>query len=253
MAFELDRKRVLITGGTAGIGLAVARRFALHGAQVVICGRRDDGEDIASEIGAQFVRADMMVDSDINRLFSETKKLLGTVNVVINNAGIAYFTGDIWETDLADFDRIVNVNLRAAFQVLKLAPQYMVDGGTIINTASMSGLEGGSKLAVYAATKAALINLTKSSALELAPRNIRVNAVSPGPIRTEIWGDVDAETFAKVALPLARMGEVDECAAAFHFLAADDSAFITGTNLVVDGGYTCGLSQQLDALAGQAA
>lgn len=252
MAFELNGKSVLIVGGTAGIGLAIARRFALHRARVVISGRRADGDEIAAEVGAQFIRADANLEQDLKGLFGETSKLLGPLNIVINNAGIAYSTGDIAETDLEDFDRIADTNLRAAFLVLKLAPAHMADGGAIINTASISGMRGGSKLSVYAATKAALINLTQSSALELAPRGIRVNAVSPGPIRTNIWGDVDPENFARHALPLARMGEPDDCAGAYHFLAADDSAFITGINLVVDGGYTSGLALQLDHMIEEA-
>lgn len=248
MAFNIKDKRVLITGGTAGIGLAVTERFVEHGAQVIISGRREEGEDIARRIGARFIQADMASEYDVVQLFDRTAKSVGKLDVVINNAGVGHAVTTITDTVLDDYDRTMNINQRAAFQVLQLAPSYMVDGGSIINTASISGVEGGAGSAVYAASKAALVNLTQSSALELASRRIRVNAVSPGPIRTAIWGDIDGEAFAKLALPLARMGKPEECTGAYHFLASDDSSFITGINLIVDGGYCSGMSPQSEKL-----
>lgn len=248
MSFQLKGKRILVTGGTAGIGLAVAKRLVDHGGRVVISGRRTDGEATAEGIGAEFIRADMANGNEVDQLFEQVLQLLGTLDVVINNAGVGWSTGEIVDTAMAEYDQMMGINMRAAFQVLKLAPGYMTEGGSIINTASISGMEGGAGSSVYAATKAALINLTQSATLELAPRGIRVNAVSPGPVRTEIWGDIDANAMSKLILPLGRIGEVEDCTGAYHFLASDDSRFITGINLVVDGGYSAGQARQLEGL-----
>ena len=246
MPFTIKDKTALITGGTAGIGLATAAHFTTQGARVVISGRRDLGKDIAAKIGCQFVQADMTSENDVERLFVQTKELIGELQIVINNAGIGGNVVEISDSTINDFDRVANVNLRAAFQVLKLAPSFLADGGAIINTASISGFDGEIGSAVYSATKAALINLTKTSALELASRNIRVNAISPGPIKSEIWQGDDPYQWSELMVPLGRIGEPGEVATAFQFLASDAASYITGANIVVDGGYLAGRSRKLD-------
>ncbi len=248
MAFSLEGKRTLITGGTSGIGLAIAKRFAEHGANIVISGRREAGTEIASQLGAHFIRADMMVPADVERLVQESAKHLGGLDVVINNAGIPGQFGTIADVDMSNFDAPFAVNVRAAYQILKLVPPHMSSGGSIINTASVLGTMGEPNDAVYGATKAALISLTKSAALSLAPENIRVNAVNPGYFDTEIWDGELPEQCVSLHVPLARVGEGSEAAATYHFLASDDSSYITGSCITVDGGMLAGNSLQTMAL-----
>jgi NAD(P)-dependent dehydrogenase (short-subunit alcohol dehydrogenase family) len=248
MAFSLQGKKTLITGGTAGIGLAVAKRFVEHGADVVISGRRENGEDIAAEIGVRFVRADMMVEADVASLVEQAAEMLGGFDVVVNNAGIADMTGPIAGTGLEMFDAQFAINVRAATQILSLVPGHMGSGGSIINTASISGTQGEPLLSAYGATKAALISLTKSAALELAGQNIRVNSVNPGPIYSEIWSDGAPDEYCKYTVPLGRVGEADEAAAPFQFLASNEASYVTGTQIAVDGGLCAGKSVRLDEL-----
>ena len=248
MPFSVAGKTTLITGATAGIGLATARHFSAQGANVVISGRREEGKNIAEELNCHFIQADMGSPTDVENLLTNSFKYFGKLDVVINNAGIGGEVQTVTETDMAVYDQIMNVNLRAAFQVLKLAPNHMNDGGSIINTASISGMEGEIGSSTYSASKAAFINLTKTAALELAPRNIRVNAISPGPIKSEIWGGEDPIEWSKLVIPLGRIGEPEEVATVFQFLASDAARYITGANLPVDGGYMSGRSKRVDEL-----
>ena len=248
MPFSIAGKATLITGGTAGIGLATARHFADQGANVIISGRRDSGADIAKDISCRFIQTDMGSPKDIENLFSNATRHLGKLDVVINNAGIGGEVSPISDTDMEIHDQVITVNLRAAFYVLKLAPGYMNDGGSIINTASISGMEGEIGSSTYSASKAALINLTKTAALEMAPRNIRVNAISPGPVKSEIWEGEDPIEWSELVIPLGRIGEAEEVATVFHFMASDAASYITGANLPVDGGYMSGRSKYVDQL-----
>jgi NAD(P)-dependent dehydrogenase (short-subunit alcohol dehydrogenase family) len=243
MPFSIARKATLITGGTAGIGFATAKHFAANGANVIICGRRDNGGDIAAEIGCHFIRADMSNPDDIESLFTKAVEHLGKLDVVINNAGGGK-DGLISDTDMDDHDFTVTLNMRAAYHVLKLAIHNINDGGSIINTASVYGMQGVVGESSYAATKAALISLTKSASLEFASRGIRVNAISPGPIKSEIWEGEDPIELSKIVTSLGRIGEASEVATAFHFLASDAASYITGVNLPVDGGFMSGMTVQ---------
>ena len=238
----------MITGGTAGIGLATARHFVNHGANVIISGRRDRGKDIAREMGCHFIQADMASPKDIENLFFGAVEHMGKLDVVINNAGIGGETCSLSDADMEIHDEVITINIRAAYQVLKLAVSHMNDGGSIINTASISGMEGETGLSTYCASKAALINLTKTAALELASRKIRVNAISPGPVKSEIWEGEDPIEWSELVIPLGRIGEPEEVATAFHFLASDAARYITGANLPVDGGYMSGRSEKVSRL-----
>jgi NAD(P)-dependent dehydrogenase (short-subunit alcohol dehydrogenase family) len=245
MPFSIAGKATLITGGTAGIGLATARHFTDQGANVVISGRRDSGADIARDIGCHFIQTDMGTPKDIENLFSGATGHLGKLDVVINNAGVGGEVCSISDTDMDIHDELITVNFRAAYHVLKLAPGHMNDGGSIINTASISGMEGEIGSSTYSASKAALINLTKTAALEMAPRNIRVNAISPGPVKSEIWEGEDPVEWSELVIPLGRIGEPGEIATVFHFMASDAASYITGANLPVDGGYMSGSSKRV--------
>jgi len=239
MAFDLTGKRALITGGTAGIGLAVATRFAAHGAEVVISGRRDEGDAIAGEIGAQFIKADVSDADEIAKLFSHAESRLGGLDIAVNNAGVSGGAMIADET-VEQFDRLMDINVRSAFFVLQAAARRVAPGGSIINTASVAALEGRAGASVYWASKAPIVSFTKSASIELAPRNIRVNAVSPGVILSEMWtGDAPNE-WAKRRVPLQRPGGADEAAAVYQFLASDEASYVTGANYLVDGGYCAG-------------
>lgn len=239
MTFNVTGKRTLITGGTAGIGLAVAKRFALQGVSVVISGRREEGAVIAKEVGVKFIQADLGNDEELKQLFEQAETHLGGLDVVVNNAGTS---GGEWIADqsIEEFDRLIGLNVRAAFLVLQAAARRVQAGGSIINTASIVATEGGAGGSVYCASKAAIVSFTKSAALELAPKGIRVNAVSPGLIHSEIWKGHAPESWAKSRVPLGRMGEGDEAAAVYQFLASDAASYVTGANYLVDGGYSAG-------------
>ena len=240
MSFDLSHKNVLITGGTAGIGLAVAQRFAKHGAHVVISGRRLSGEAIAQSIGAHFIQTDISNAEETASLFEKAQTLLGEFNVVVNNAGVGGNSSLIAEQTLVQFAQVFDINVRAAYQVLHLAAGSVSPGGSIINTTSIAATRGGAKGSAYYASKAALLSLTKTAALELADQQIRVNAVSPGLIDSEIWQGVKPDGWVEKTVPMQRMGSADEAAAVFHFLAADESRYVTGAEYSVDGGYSAG-------------
>ena len=248
MAFELSNKNALITGGTSGIGLAVAKRFIAHGASVVISGRRDDGESIANNIGAHFIKTDLTSDQNIQTLFEKALAKLGKLHIVVNNAGRADLGAPIVKQSLSDFDQLFNLNVRAAYQVLQQAARHLGAGGSIINTSSITAMSGGAGSAAYYASKATLISLTQSAALELASKNIRVNAVSPGLIESEIWGDQMPHDLAEQVVPMKRVGQADEVAAVFHFLASDESSYVTGANHLVDGGFCAGSALHREVL-----
>ena len=247
MTFEIKGKTVLITGGTAGIGLATARHFAGQGADVVISGRRAEGKKIAHDKGCGFIQADLADLEQIDALFEQALAMLGHLDVVINNAGVG-FSDNLITSEFEVFQKVIAINLRAATYVMKLAASHVRDGGSIITTTSISGMEGEIGSLGYSVSKAAMLNATKSAALELASRGIRVNAVSPGPVKSEIWEGNDPLEWSELVIPLGRIGEPEEVATAFHFLASDAASYITGANLVVDGGYTAGRSRAVDSL-----
>ena len=248
--FDLTGRRVLVTGGSAGIGNAVAERFIAAGAKVVISGRRPETPEIAKAMGAIGVVADLSELEGVDFTLEQAADQLGSLDIAINNAGVAWPSGNLSEAKMDDLDAMMAVNFRSSYRLLSSLPKFMKNGGSIVNTASISGMSGEKGLSAYAASKAALLNLSQTAALELAPRGIRVNSVSPGPIRTDIYSVVDYDPLAlsRIVLPLGRMGEVDDCVGAYHFLASDEARFVTGINLVVDGGFMAGTSAMVDQL-----
>ncbi|HUL25020.1 MAG TPA: SDR family oxidoreductase [Streptosporangiaceae bacterium] len=245
----LRGKRVLISGGSSGIGLATAERFLDEGARVFVCGG-DPGQVEAAVAGLtgrgeiSGLACDVSVEADAARMTGLAARALGGVDVLANNAGIA--RRDPFLTIApADWDRILAVNLRGMFLVAQAVSRQMVErgGGVIINMCSTNGIAGEEDYAHYNASKGGVLLLTKTMAVELGRHGIRVNALCPGYIRTPlndaiaagIGGEFEA-AYVRDRIPLGRAGRAEDVAAAYAFLASDDAAFIHGTALVIDGG-----------------
>jgi 3alpha(or 20beta)-hydroxysteroid dehydrogenase len=240
--FSLAGKVAVVTGGASGIGEATARRFAVAGARVVI-GDINDASAVANEIGGPAVQADVSRENEVENLLESALREFGRLDVVVNNAGIGAgsFLATLTEQDV---DANLNVNLKGVIWGIKHAAPRIADGGSIMSTASLAGVIGTPSYGAYVASKAAIIGITKTAALELAPRGIRVNCVCPSTIDTPMsGGEGDVEyRLAGVLHPLGRMGRPEEVAALFHFLASDESAFITGQAIAIDGGMSAGPS-----------
>lgn len=252
---RLDGKVVLITGGALGIGRAACLMAAREGARVVVTDiREEEGVDVADEITtgggrALFLRHDVSVEEDWRLVMDEAIGEFGRIDAVVNNAGIL-IGGTVEETTVETWHRVMAVNLDGVFLGTKHGILAMKDqgSGSIINLSSIEGLIGDAGLAAYDASKGGVRLLTKSAALHCAEagHNIRVNSIHPGAIRTRMLERFldqqdDAEEARRdlVALhPLGRLGEPDDIAYGVVFLASDESSFITGTELVIDGGYT---------------
>jgi NAD(P)-dependent dehydrogenase (short-subunit alcohol dehydrogenase family) len=245
MGNKLEGKITVITGGASGIGLATTKRFVSEGAYVFIIDRHKKELDLAlSEICKNVVgiEADISNLADLDKLYNIVKDQKGHIDILFANAGIIQFAplGKISEEH---FDKLFGINVKGLlFTVQKALPLFR-DGGSIILNASIGASKGGEELSVYHATKAAIRSFARSWTLDLRNRKIRVNAVSPGSIDTPIFKPVlnqqQTEEFWKNALksiPMGRMGSPDEIAKAVSFLATDDSSYITGIELFVDGG-----------------
>jgi NAD(P)-dependent dehydrogenase (short-subunit alcohol dehydrogenase family) len=243
--FSMQDKVAVVTGGTSGIGEAVCRRFAASGAIVVIAGRRD-GSELAEELGGLYVRADVAEESQVKALMAAAAGLRGHIDVCVNNAG-AMGEGEIVDTTVELMDRMYRVNTLGVFLCMKHAVGYMRAGGAIVNTASIASVIGAPGIAAYAASKTAVLGLTRVAAMEFGPRGIRVNCICPATVKTPMWAAQDnaADEAAVSALtaPLGRCIEPDEAAALIHFLAADDCQMVSGQEIIIDGGARAGFSE----------
>ena len=236
---KLQGKMAVITGGTSGIGLATAKLFVKEGAYVFITGRRQKELDAAVQaIGRNVtgVQGDVSRLADLDRLY-EAVKTKGRIDVVFSNAGVAEFAplGKITEEH---FDRLFDINVKGTlFTVQKLLP-LLNDGGSIILNGSVGSVKGTPDFGVYGATKAALRSFVRTWTSDLKDRHIRSNVISPGPTDTPIVDGQPADAIARIVstIPMGRMGEPDEIAKGVLFLASDDSSFVTGIELFVDGG-----------------
>jgi NAD(P)-dependent dehydrogenase (short-subunit alcohol dehydrogenase family) len=237
---RLHNKIALVTGGSSGIGLAIAQRFAREGADVFITGRRQDELDKAvALIGAnvEAVQGDVTVEADLARLYGTVRERKGRLDILVVSAGLAEPL-PLRDITGAHFDKTFGLNARAAVFTVQQALPLMGEGGTIVLIGSIAGAIGTPGYGTYGATKAALRSYARTWTNELAPRGIRVNVVSPGLIETPMLSGISDEFRAVVSrqTPLGRLGRPEEVAAAALFLASDESSFIAGAELCVDGG-----------------
>lgn len=241
---KLQDKVAIITGGASGIGAAAASLFVSEGAKVVLVdlneekGKAFEAELKAKNAEALFIKANITSEEEVANIFKQTVDTFGKVDIVFNNAGIGRVQPS-HELEYAEWRNTVNVDLDGVFLVAREAIREMlkIGGGTIVNTASMYGWVGSPGSAAYNAAKGGVINLTRSLALEYAEQNIRVNTLCPGFIDTPIIPEESKQALA-AATPLKRLGNVEEMAKAVLFLASDDSSYMTGNSLTIDGGYT---------------
>jgi NAD(P)-dependent dehydrogenase (short-subunit alcohol dehydrogenase family) len=247
MSKRLEGRVALITGGTTGIGLATAKRFAAEGARVVVTGRNPETLEAARrELGdrAEVVESDAGNEAQIAELFARLARTHRRLDILFLNAGIARFA-PLAEAAPEDFDAMWAVNVRGPWLALKHALPLLPEGASVIVNSSVVNQKGLPGTSAYTATKAALRGLIRSVAAELAARKVRVNAVSPGPIETPIFGKLGLPAKEAEALvdgiasrvPLGRIGSADEIAAAAAFLASGEASFITGSEIAVDGGF----------------
>lgn len=251
--FSLDGQVAVITGGTSGIGLKAAERFIGAGAKVVISGRKD-GTEIAEKIGATFIQCDVGNAESVENLMQAAQDTYGNIDIIVNNAGANFGYATLMESDLVDFDKNFAVNTKGVVHGIKFGVPRMNDGGRIVNISSMAGLQGAYSLSPYVASKWAVIGITRTAALELGARGIRVNAISPTSVNTPMANTPEGQpqlNMERKAVPLGRIAEPEEVAAMIHFLAATDCNFVSGQAIACDGGFSAGMSPvAYDTLAG---
>jgi 3-oxoacyl-[acyl-carrier protein] reductase len=238
---SLDGKVALVTGGSRGIGAAISRELAKAGAKVALNYRagQEAADEVAGEIGGLAARADVSNPVEVQALIERVEGELGDIDALVNNAGvtrdtlIARMTDDDWQT-------VIDTNLRGTFNTSRAVSRKMLRrrAGSIVNLSSVVGVHGNPGQANYAASKAGIIGLTKALARELGSRGVRVNAIAPGYISTELTDVLNDEQRGLILqnTPLGRLGEPEDVARAVRFLCSDEAAFITGEVLLVDGG-----------------
>lgn len=242
---RLAGKIAIVTGGSQGQGAAIARAFVAEGAQVVIADIAEEaGEELAAELGeaARFQRHDVSDEESWNSVVEFTNATFGDVNVLVNNAGVLRF-GELHKMALDEFDLVVRINQRGTFLGMRAVVPTMRrnKSGSIVNASSVEGLAGMGSLAAYTGTKFAIRGMTKAAALELGSRGIRVNSVHPGMIDTgmtrEHGGDAAME-YGASKVPMRRVGTPEDIAPLYVYLASDESGYVTGAEIAVDGGVT---------------
>jgi NAD(P)-dependent dehydrogenase (short-subunit alcohol dehydrogenase family) len=237
---KLQGKVAVITGGTEGIGLATAQLFVKEGAYVFITGRRQKELDKAvTAIGsnATGVQGDVANLADLDRLYQTVSKVKGRIDIIFANAGVGEFV-PLPEVSEEHFDKLFNINVKGALFTVQKGLPLLNDGGSIILTGSVASVKGTAAFGVYAASKAAIRSFVRTWTTDLKDRHIRSNVVSPGPIHTPLTNRQSADVIARIVstVPMGRMGEPIEVAKAALYLASDDSSFVTGVELFVDGG-----------------
>jgi NAD(P)-dependent dehydrogenase (short-subunit alcohol dehydrogenase family) len=237
---RLQGRVAVITGGTEGIGLATARLFVKEGAYVFITGRRrKELDEAVTAIGSDVtgIQGDVAKLADLDRLYETVSKVKGRVDIIFANAGVGEFV-PFGEVSEEHFDKLFNINVKGAFFTVQKGLPLLTDGGSIILTGSVASVKGTGGFGVYAASKAAIRSFVRTWTTDLKDRHIRSNVVSPGPISTPLIHRQSADVIARIVstVPMGRIGEPDEVARAALYLASDDSSFVTGIELFVDGG-----------------
>lgn len=258
---RLKDRIAIVTGGARGIGHAIAERFAREGATVVIADVSDDaGADAARSVGATYHHCDVSKSAEVNALVAAVVQQHGAIDLLVNNAGIAV-GGDFLDVTEDDFDRVLAINLKGAFLMLQACARQMVrqtqagrKPGAIINMSSVNDTLAIPTIVSYCVSKGGISQLTRATSIYLSAYGIRVNAIGPGSIRTDMFASVvkDPEAMRRVMsrTPLGRPGEASEVAAVAAFLASDDASYVTGETIYVDGGrmplnYTVPVREQL--------
>ena len=248
---QLEGKLTVITGAATGIGRATAQLFAREGAQVVIADlNEEDAQETVGNINSKngrawFVRTDVSRAEDMEALMKSAAELMGGIDVIFNNAG-AQRSGAVTDFDESEWDLLMNINPKSCFLGAKYGVPYLRErgGGSIVNMASIAGLKGGPGMTAYSASKGAVVAFTKALAAELAPDNIRVNCVCPGWIDTPfnqpaiefMGGRTNQEEMVQQTVPLQRQGTPEEIAPGILYLASEASSYMTGKELIIDGG-----------------
>lgn len=261
----LEGKVAIVTGATSGIGEKIAEVFVQQGATVIATGRREtEGAILQRRLGLTFMRSDVSQDDDVATLFDEVRRGFGRLDCLVNNAGSPAPATPIADLSMADFDRVMAVNIRGVVMCMKHAAALMIPRGqgSIINISSVAGSRGGFTGYPYSASKGAVLAVTRSAATELGEQGIRVNAVSPGGIVTGIFGkaagvegskadkvtDAVRNIFARLQ-PIPRAGETVDIANAAAFLASDGASFVNGHDFVIDGGFSTKIIGYTEGLA----
>jgi NAD(P)-dependent dehydrogenase (short-subunit alcohol dehydrogenase family) len=245
--FSLAGKSALVTGATRGIGLAIAKGFLESGASVTICGRKPESVAAAvTELGHPQkcfgVAAHVGKPEELDRLVLEAEARFGQIHVLVNNAGTNPYNGPIVESEDWAWEKTMDVNLKGPYRLSRIVARRMMEfgGGSIINMASVAGLQASPMQGIYSITKAGLIMLTKVMARECGRKGVRVNCICPGVIKTRLsellWSDPEAEQHAAAQKALGRVGTTEELVGAAIYFASDASSFTTGAVLQVDGG-----------------
>jgi len=245
---RMQGKVAIITGGARGMGAATARAMTAEGASVIVADLLEaEGQALAQELGgaAAYRKLDVAREGEWQALVEETLSRHGRIDVLVNNAGLVHYA-DTLSFEPEAFDRLFAVNVKGAFLGIKHVGRAMAEAGrgSIVNIASIAGLQGGNGISIYSATKWALRGLTKSAAMELGHRGVRVNAVLPGGVDTDMGNPermpADTKNQYYTEVPLQRIGEPEEVASATVFLCTDDASYICGAELSVDGGMNAG-------------
>ena len=244
MFFSLEKQIAIVTGGGSGIGLSVVKRFLEAGAKVVIADL-DDCTELAASLDCESFKVDVSDEQQVRQLMKYTIDRFGVIDVLVNNAGVYAGYKPLLESSTEDFQYCLDVNLMGIVNGIKAAVPHMNDGARIVNTSSMAGIHGVVDIGSYVASKHAAVGVTKTAALELGGRGIRVNCVCPTSVNTPMAHEEGGDVLLKseeMTVPLGRICEPEEVAAAIHFLASRDCDFINGQALSLCGGSSVGTS-----------
>lgn len=243
--FTLKGKNAFVTGGSSGIGRAVAEIFVANGANVVIADITD-GTSIAADIGASFVSVNVADEQSVEASLRQSVDVLGgKLDIVVLNAGVGDVGPTLQETEQALVEKVTRINHWGVIYGLKHAPTFMNDHGSIISTSSMAAFINLPGSGIYSAGKRAITSLTEMAALEIGHRGIRVNAICPGYTATALGSGEEGQKLCEAFTALGRVAEVGDMAGVFLFLASDASRYMTGQSLKVDGGWGCGPTERL--------